>query len=171
MQNRILIIGIVVLCIIVAGCAQIPTWSQTRQPTTMHMDNVQVSDTILISKTLDGNWDYLVDANGITLYTYQKDNPGMPTLQCNGETCSKIWPNNTSQCYGECSVKWPIFYADKIVVMPPLNPSDFGIIIRNDGKKQTTYWGYPLYYYKNDTEPGDLKGNNFDYLWFFVQPA
>jgi predicted lipoprotein with Yx(FWY)xxD motif len=34
------------------------------------------------------------------------------------------------------------------------------VITRADGSLQTTYKGWPLYYFSKDAGPGDLKGEN-----------
>ncbi|WP_183890889.1 hypothetical protein [Pedobacter cryoconitis] len=43
----------------------------------------------------------------------------------------------------------------------------FGVIIRTDNTKQTTYKGWPLYYYSGDSKKGDgiLK------TWFVSTPV
>jgi hypothetical protein len=40
-----------------------------------------------------------------------------------------------------------------------LKASDFASITREDGKKQTTYKGMPLYYFARDAASGDTKGD------------
>jgi predicted lipoprotein with Yx(FWY)xxD motif len=55
---------------------------------------------------------------------------------------------------------WPVFYAANISAPQGLNASDFGTITRSDGKQQTTYKGYPLYFFIGDHKPGDINGNN-----------
>jgi len=50
-----------------------------------------------------------------------------------------------------------------------MTASDFANITRADGKPQTTYKGWPLYYFKNDVAPGDLKGENVGGIWFVAK--
>lgn len=95
---------------------------------------------------------YLVDANGKTLYYFKKDSPGM------------------SACTGACIQKWPAFDASSIVVPSALNPSDFSTITRSDGTKQTTYKGYPLYYFAGDSNRGDASGQGLFNVWYVVNP-
>jgi predicted lipoprotein with Yx(FWY)xxD motif len=52
-----------------------------------------------------------------------------------------------------------------------LKAEDFGTITRPNGAKQTTFHGYPLYYWANDTAAGDTKGHGFDGAWFVVDPV
>ncbi len=94
---------------------------------------------------------YLTDGNGMTLYIFSKDVDG------------------ESYCSGGCLEKWPIFYTEKIVAPPGLNPADFGTITRADGKKQTTYKGWPLYYFFKDQKPGDTKGEGVKNVWYVVK--
>ena len=95
---------------------------------------------------------YLVDANGMTLYFFAKDYDGK------------------SKCYGECAAKWPPFYTDDIKPSPGLDPNDFSVITRDDGSKQVTYKGWPLYYFIKDKEPGDVYGDGVKDVWFVAKP-
>jgi plastocyanin len=52
-----------------------------------------------------------------------------------------------------------------------LPASDIGSITRSDGSKQSTYKGYPLYYFVKDTEHGDTNGQNVNKVWFVIDPA
>jgi predicted lipoprotein with Yx(FWY)xxD motif len=97
----------------------------------------------------------LTDGNGLTLYYFTKDVPG----------------NGTSSCYATCAANWPPFSASPVSVQPPLNPADFGQIIRTDGTKQVTYSGYPLYYFHTDTKPGDTNGYGIQGSWYVISPG
>ncbi|MFZ2447750.1 MAG: hypothetical protein WAW37_15445 [Syntrophobacteraceae bacterium] len=96
---------------------------------------------------------YLADSKGMTLYYFKKDSPGK------------------SACAGPCVEKWPLFHVDKISVKSKLKAKDFGQITRDDGKMQTTYKGYPLYYFVNDKKPADTAGQGVNEVWFVVDPA
>ncbi|WNR45932.1 hypothetical protein [Paenibacillus roseipurpureus] len=96
---------------------------------------------------------FLTDANGMTLYYFDKDTKGV------------------SNCSGKCLDKWPIFYADHIAAPTGVNSADFGTMVRADGKKQTTYKGFPLYYWVDDKKMGDTTGQNVGTVWFVVDPA
>ena len=91
-------------------------------------------------QTSPGGVSYLTDSKGMTLYYYTKD------------------ANGQSACYGGCANAWPIYYADSISVPAQLSASDFGTITRTDGTKQTTYLGWPLYYWVKDAKAGDMTG-------------
>ncbi|MCH7320450.1 hypothetical protein LZ480_01005 [Solibacillus sp. MA9] len=94
---------------------------------------------------------YLADANGMALYYFTKDEP------------------NKTNCSGDCLKNWPSFFAENVEVPEGFNKEDFGTITREDtGEKQTTYKGYPLYYFANDTASGDVKGQGVKGVWFIV---
>lgn len=94
---------------------------------------------------------YLADAKGIALYYFEKDMP------------------NTSNCSGECLENWPAFYSENLEVPEGFNKDDFDTITRKDtGEKQTTYKGYPLYYFVKDKASGDINGQGVKDVWFIV---
>ncbi|WKN41742.1 fasciclin domain-containing protein [Tunicatimonas pelagia] len=93
----------------------------------------------------------LVDAEGNTLYLFTPD--------VNGE----------SACTGGCVERWPVFYAEELTVGSGLNTTDFGTITREDGSPQTTYKGWPLYFFQNDTAPGDVEGDGLGDVWFVAK--
>jgi predicted lipoprotein with Yx(FWY)xxD motif len=95
--------------------------------------------------------DYLVDHNNKALYYYAKDTVG------------------TSNASGVLLDVWPVFYAANLNLPTDLNPADFGTITRPDGKKQTTYHGWPLYTYAADVASGDTFGDGFEGIWFVVK--
>lgn len=101
-------------------------------------------------KTGTGN--YLADEDGMTLYWFTKDSPG------------------TSTCAGPCEEKWPVYYRDVFRIPKSMNGSDFASILRNDGKKQLTFRGYPLYYWAGDKKAGDTGGQGVNNVWFVVNP-
>ncbi|HEX9206402.1 MAG TPA: hypothetical protein VF853_10810 [Candidatus Deferrimicrobiaceae bacterium] len=103
--------------------------------------------------TKDGVGTYLTDAKGMTLYWFKKDSPG------------------TSACAGPCVEKWPIYFREKVAAGDGLKGEDFGTITRGDGKKQTTFRGYPIYYWAGDKEPGDTKGQGLNNVWYVIDPA
>ncbi len=59
---------------------------------------------------------------------------------------------------------------DSIQVSAPLSKDDFGIYTQADGKKQVRTNGLRLYYYKGDSKPGDVNGENINKVWFAATP-
>lgn len=103
-------------------------------------------------QTKEGIGKYLTDAKGKTLYWFKKDSPGK------------------SACAGPCVEKWPLYHREMVAADKALKAGDFGTITREDGKKQTTFRGYPLYYWMNDKQAGDTTGQGVNDVWFVVNP-
>ncbi len=80
-------------------------------------------------------------ANGMTVYTFDKDSGGV------------------SACYEACAQTWPHVPADAV------SGADFGSVERKDGAKQATYQGKPIYFFKGDAQPGDTKGDGIGGVW------
>jgi len=95
---------------------------------------------------------YLTDSEGKTLYFFSNDASG------------------ASACTGGCLAAWPIYYkASPTLGDTSLHAADFGVITRADGSKQTTYKGWPLYYYAPDAAAGDVKGEAVGNVWFVAK--
>lgn len=103
-------------------------------------------------KAKDGIGNFLTDEKGMTLYLFKKDTPGK------------------SACAGPCVDKWPLFAAEVTTVPAGVIAADFAVITRDDGKKQTTYKGLPLYYFFKDVKPGDTTGQGVNTVWYVVAP-
>jgi predicted lipoprotein with Yx(FWY)xxD motif len=86
--------------------------------------------------------DTITGRNGMTLYTFTPD------------------ANGKSACSGGCLAVWPAARPGEA------GGSGFGEITRDDGSKQLTYAGKPLYYYVNDAKAGDRNGDKLQNVWF-----
>lgn len=76
-----------------------------------------------------------------------------------------------ANCTGGCLDTWPIFYKETPTLGTSLKASDFATITRADGAKQTTFKGWPLYYYKNDVNTGDVLGEGIgNGVWQVAKP-
>ncbi|WP_153800193.1 hypothetical protein [Foetidibacter luteolus] len=95
---------------------------------------------------------YLTDKNGMTLYYFTLDGSG------------------ASACAGGCIANWPVYYQENPTLADGLHDSDFAVITRTDGAKQTTYKGWPLYYFVNDKKSGDVNGEAVNSVWFAAKP-
>ena len=91
----------------------------------------------------------LVDGNGMTLYLFTKDSP------------------NTSACEGQCLVAWPPLLGEP-TEGEGVDDSKLGSFQRSDGRTQATYNGWPLYYWQQDSKPGDVTGQNVNEVWFVL---
>lgn len=110
-------------------------------------------DHAVMTATKDGVGSYLTDAKGMTLYWFKKDSPGK------------------SACAGPCVDKWPLYYREKVAAGEGTKGEEFGTVSREDGKKQTTFRGYPLYYWVGDKAKGDTGGQGMGNVWFVIDPA
>jgi predicted lipoprotein with Yx(FWY)xxD motif len=99
------------------------------------------------AKVMDGA---LTGANGMTLYTFDKDAAGSGKSLCNGP-CATNWP--------------PLFAMDS-----DMASGDYSIVMRDDGKKQWAFKGKPLYYWNKDQKPGDRTGDGFNNVWHTAKP-
>jgi predicted lipoprotein with Yx(FWY)xxD motif len=95
---------------------------------------------------------FLVDGNGKTLYVFAKDVSG------------------ESKCTGGCLQDWPVYYATTLEPGVGVDMADFSTITRSDGASQTTYKGWPLYYYAGDVSAGDTNGEAVGQSWFVAKP-
>jgi predicted lipoprotein with Yx(FWY)xxD motif len=94
----------------------------------------------------------LTDADGNSLYFFSKDT------------------KDTSECVDGCASIWPIFYSKDVAVGAGLDDSDFATITRTDGALQTTYKGWPLYYFSNDVAASDTNGDQVNNIWYVAKP-
>ena len=51
-----------------------------------------------------------------------------------------------------------------------MQPDNIEVITRADGSSQTTFQGWPLYYFAGDNEPGDINGDGVNGVWFVAKP-
>jgi len=85
----------------------------------------------------------LVDAKGMTLYTYDKDAGGKVT------------------CVDKCAAAWPPAFAPADAKAT----GDFTLVETADGKQVWAYYGKPLYGWAKDTKPGDATGDGVGGVW------
>lgn len=94
--------------------------------------------------------DALAGPNGMTLYTLDRDAAG----------------SGKSACSGACAANWPPFLADAGAA----SSGDWAIVMRDDGAKQWSYKGKPLYFWSKDQKPGDRTGDGFNSVWHVAKP-
>ena len=93
---------------------------------------------------------FLTDGSGKTLYYTTNDTAG------------------TSTCTGTCLTLWPAFSADPVSAPSFLNSTDFSVVTRADGIKQTAFKKRPLYSFAGDGNPGDVNGQGASGIWYVV---
>ncbi|WP_271409822.1 COG4315 family predicted lipoprotein [Pseudomonas sp. Q1-7] len=90
----------------------------------------------------------LVDANGMTLYTYDKDSGGKSA--CNGQ-CAQNWPPLMAEADAKAEGEW-------------------SLVTRDDGSMQWAYDGKPLYTFVMDKKAGDVTGDGKMGVWHVAKP-
>jgi predicted lipoprotein with Yx(FWY)xxD motif len=89
----------------------------------------------------------LVDSQGRTLYTFDRDTTG--TSACTGN-CAQIWP--------------PLMAPASGTPVAGSGVAALGTISRDTGT-QVTIAGKPLYLYSSDARPGDVTGDGVGGVW------
>jgi len=108
--------------------------------------NAQAVNTM---STAAGN--VLTDANGMTLYIFDRDEVGA----------------SASACSGNCINNWPPFLADEGAAAH----DDWTLVdVEHEGatKKMWALQGRPLYYWMGDANPGDTTGDGVGGVWHVV---
>ncbi|WP_243372994.1 COG4315 family predicted lipoprotein [Microvirga solisilvae] len=90
----------------------------------------------------------LVDAKGMTLYTFDRDAAGK------------------SNCNGQCAQNWPPLMAQAGAAAS----GDWSVVTRDDGGKQWAYKGKPLYLWVKDTKAGEVTGDGVNNVWHIAKP-
>jgi predicted lipoprotein with Yx(FWY)xxD motif len=91
-----------------------------------------------------------VGANGMTLYTFDRDAAG----------------SGKSVCNGPCATNWP-----PLMASADAKPDgDWTIVTRDDGTKQWAFKRKPVYFWVKDTKPGDRTGDGFNNVWRLAKP-
>jgi predicted lipoprotein with Yx(FWY)xxD motif len=138
------ILAIVALTILLLGCDK-----DTTAPAGVNTDDTINLATTSLGQTLTG-------VDGKTLYFFAGDADGK--TGCNAP---------------ECMTNWYTYYTDKAMLKlgTGLTATDFETITRTDGRFQTTYKGWPLYYFKGDAKAGDVLGDKAGNAWFVAKPT
>lgn len=126
-----------------------PTESPTETPSAGHGTEIESDDSAfgLI----------LTDRRGNTLYAFLPDEQGPST------------------CYDDCAANWPPLMAQGELEVSgndedPTDDSLLGTARRDDGGRQVTYNGWPLYFFAGDEGPGDTNGQGVGDVWYVVSP-
>jgi predicted lipoprotein with Yx(FWY)xxD motif len=89
----------------------------------------------------------MVNSEGMTLYTFDKDTANSGKSVCNGP-CATLWPP---------------------VAATGNESGNFSAITRDDGSKQLAYKGKPVYLFAKDQKPGDMLGDNVKNVWHVIK--
>jgi predicted lipoprotein with Yx(FWY)xxD motif len=96
----------------------------------------------------------LVDSKGMTLYLFTKDTKGQPSV-----------------CANACLTAWPALTGAAPTAGTGVDASKLSVINRPDGTPQVAYAGWPLYYYAEDAQPGDVNGQGSNKVWFVLDAS
>jgi predicted lipoprotein with Yx(FWY)xxD motif len=99
---------------------------------------------------------YLTGKDGLTLYIFTKDTKD----------------SDKSVCNGDCATNWPPLVVGAIdeVKADSDATGTLALATRDDGTKQVTYNGMPLYYFITDKAAGDTTGQGVGGVWFVAAP-
>lgn len=151
LKNSLALVGITSILFLSACSKSNDSMAPAYPPVTTPV-NPPTSSTGLALKSNATFGNILTDANGKTLYFFALD------------------ANGTSSCSGGCAVAWPVYYAGNETAPAGVTATDIATITRADGQKQTTYKGWPLYYYAGDTKAADINGDGSGGTWFIAKP-
>lgn len=147
MKRNVVILVIVVVAVLLAGGAYMlynnGYKSSPSSSSNSAKDNSlpDVNNSVLTTKTDSKVGKYLATPSGAPLYTYASDS------------------NSVSNCSGACLSNWPAYQATGDTSNLP---AGVGVMTRSDnGQKQYTYNGMPLYTFTSDSN-GQVTGDGVE---------
>lgn len=115
--------------------------------------NVRLTDQ-LVGKKLPRMGKVVTDQDGWVLYRFDKDSADPPQ----------------SNCVDKCAQVWPPALTDGNPQLRGVSGDKISTITRQDGTRQITIGGWPVYRYIGDRKPGQWKGQGVGGTWFVVDP-
>ncbi|NRR02770.1 hypothetical protein HP570_11150 [Brevibacillus sp. RS1.1] len=141
MKNAVFTLAMILIIFALAACGK---------STEVKTEAVQPDQALQLLKNEKAG-EYLADPQGRALYYFKKDQAGK------------------SNYSGDCLANWPAFTQEDFAVPEGFDKKDFDTITREDnGKKQVTYKGFPLYYFAKDQQVGDVNGQGVKEVWFVI---
>lgn len=116
--------------------------------------NVKLTEELKAS-TIKKMGKVVVDQGGWVLYRFDKDKADPPKSTCNGD-CAKVWPPSITD--GNPSIEG-------------ISTDLVGTVTRDDGTKQLTVNGWPVYRYIGDKTPGKWTGQGVAGTWWVIDPT
>jgi predicted lipoprotein with Yx(FWY)xxD motif len=148
MQSKVLITGAFAAVTLLAGCGGSTAGSSPAPAAT---------GTTIAVATDAKLGQILVDGSGKTVYLFVADT------------------GTASTCYTSCAAIWPpVLTTGAPQAGTAAQASLLGTTMRTDGNTEVTYAGHPLYYFVQDKQAGDTKGqgiNGFGGLWWVLKPS
>ena len=125
-------------------------------PNTPAGDTVDSQGCTIVSDTLE-----VSVSNGILVGGAGSAKPGFSLYVFDADINS-----GGSTCDDSCAASWPpLLVSDGVASGLP----SLGTVTRNNGSKQVTYQGRPLYFYAADNKVGDRKGHGVGGVWWLVE--
>ena len=113
--------------------------------------SAQVAQTLRVGQKADLGR-FVTDSQGRTLYEFRRDT------------------GTTSACVDACLTTWPpLTQASGQPTLAAGLGGTAGVAAQADGRRQVTYNGKLLYYYRSDANPGDTTGQGVGGVWFVVE--
>lgn len=110
----------------------------------------------LVGRNLPGFGAALTDQDGFTLYLFTNDSK----------------EPSRSACYDECAELWPpVLAGGAEPELAGVDPAIVGEVAREDGTRQLTVGGWPVYRYAEDAAPGETGGHGVGGTWYVIEPA
>ncbi len=119
------------------------------------VEPVGITTDKLVATSIPKMGKVVTDAKGWVLYRFDKDTANPPK----------------SNCYNACAQVWPPMLTDGNPVLDGVDPANVGVITRDDGGRQLTLNGWPLYRYAGDPKPGAWKGQGVSHTWWVSDPT
>ncbi|GGM27267.1 COG4315 family predicted lipoprotein [Micromonospora yangpuensis] len=115
--------------------------------------NVKLT-TALKGKAVPKMGNVVTDEKGFLLYRFDKDTNDPAA----------------SNCVDKCAQVWPPALTDGNPQLTGVSDDKVGTVTRQDGTRQITLDGWPLYRYIGDKKAGQWKGQGVGGTWFAIQP-
>lgn len=128
-----------------------PTATETATPTATGPSDGGTGSTVR-TRSHPEYGEILTDADGRTLYMFDKDTKD----------------DSSSVCSGGCASTWPPLTVDREPTKADEVTASIATFEREDGDSQVTAGGWPLYYYASDSQPGDAKGQGVGDVWWVL---
>jgi len=155
-----LFVALTIIAMLAAACggddaygnSSIKAASTTAAPTSAAQPQPTTSEIVTVRDSSLGK--ILSDSAGMTLYTFKNDAAG----------------SGKSACTSACATAWPPLTTTAATIPAPTGVTGaLATIARDDGTKQVTYQGQPLYRYAADKSPGDTNGDGVGGVWSAVK--
>ena len=149
------VVALVAACSNAGGGTASPPATQGAVPTTVQTAGASAPASAGITLELAEAPDlgsYVTGKDGMSLYVFLPDE------------------GNTSACNGDCATNWPPLTVEDIAEVTAGDgvTGELGTITRDDGTKQVTLGGAPLYYFRGDAAAGDVNGQAMNDVWYLA---